>query len=83
MRQSKRFGFAMGSIGATGMLLVSCGQGASESAQSQDEPLGRRDFSAECAAEAAPLPGNPPQHPDPCHGNPNFAETRTLLTRGE
>src|ERR1041385_350770 len=38
----------------------------------------------ECASEAAQLPGNPPQHPDPCHGNPNFAADGTaVMTRGD
>ena len=38
----------------------------------------------ECAADAAPLPGNPPQHPAACHGNPNFAADGTaVMTRGD
>lgn len=37
-----------------------------------------------CAAEAAPLPGNPPQHPAPCHGNPNFiADGTAVMNRGD
>jgi hypothetical protein len=84
MRQFKKIGLAMGSIGATGMLLVSCGQAGAESAQSQEEPLASRGFFVECAAEAARLRGNPPQHPEACHGNPDFAQdARTLLTRGD
>lgn len=39
---------------------------------------------SECTSEAAPLPGNPPQHPDPCHGNPNFAADGTaVMSRGD
>lgn len=38
----------------------------------------------ECASEAAPLSGNPPQHPDPCHGNPDFVTDGTAtITRGD
>jgi hypothetical protein len=38
----------------------------------------------ECPSEAAPLPGNAPQHPDPCHGNPNFAADGTaVMSRGD
>jgi hypothetical protein len=38
----------------------------------------------ECAAEAAPLPGNPPQHPAACHGNLNFfADGTAVATRGD
>jgi hypothetical protein len=37
-----------------------------------------------CAEEAAALPGNPPQHPASCHGNPNFAaDAATMLRRGD
>src|SRR5436853_4614837 len=38
----------------------------------------------ECATEAAPQPGNPPQHPDDCHGNPDFvADGTAVMTRGD
>jgi hypothetical protein len=88
MKQFKKISFvlgtAMGSIGATGMVLMSCGQGSPESDQSQNEPLKSQGFLAECAADAAPLPGNPPQHPASCHGNPDFAaDAGTLLSRGD
>ena len=34
--------------------------------------------------EAAVQPGNPPQHPDDCHGNPNFvADGTAVMTRGD
>lgn len=39
---------------------------------------------AECADEAAPRPGNTPQHPDDCHGNPNGTQDgRQLRSRGD
>ena len=38
----------------------------------------------ECASESAPLPGNAPQHADPCHGNPNYvADGTAIMTRGD
>jgi|GEM_PF-399330 len=38
----------------------------------------------ECETEAAPRPGNPPQHPAECHGNPNFlADGTSVMTRGD
>jgi hypothetical protein len=38
----------------------------------------------ECAPEAAALPGNPPQHPASCHGNPDFvADGTAVATRGD
>jgi len=39
---------------------------------------------SECSSEAASLPGNPPQHPDPCHRNPDFSSDGTsVMTRGD
>jgi hypothetical protein len=39
---------------------------------------------AVCAAEAASMPGNPPQHPASCHGNPNFvADGTAVMNRGD
>ncbi|WP_248360223.1 EF-hand domain-containing protein [Anaeromyxobacter oryzae] len=38
----------------------------------------------ECATEAAEMPGNPPQHPASCHGNPNFnADGMAVMSRGD
>src|SRR5438309_1923915 len=38
----------------------------------------------ECESESVPLAGNPPQHPDRCHGNPNFeADGTAVMSRGD
>src|SRR5438105_8389335 len=75
----------IGAVGAAGVALVSC-----MVAQSGSAPAGTasavtsQTLPPECAAEAAPLPGNPPQHPDACHGNPSFAaDGAAVMSRGD
>lgn len=76
----------LGAVGATGVAVVSCvvGQPDSESNAAVTSAVVKAVLPPECATEAAPLPGNPPQHPDPCHGNPHFvADGTTLMNRGD
>ncbi len=77
---TKTTNLAVGAAGATvlslGMLLGTRSSFAS--------PAGSDPLPPECATEAAPLPGNPPQHSAACHGNPNFAADGTaVMTRGD
>lgn len=52
--------------------------------ESADGSTGSGSLPSECTSEAAPLPGNPPQHPDPCHGNPHAAADGTaVMNRGD
>lgn len=81
-------GGALVSIGAAAVVAVSCK--ANPPAQDNTPVVRISDVGSsstlppECAAEAAPLPGNPPQHPDSCHGNPNFvADGTALMSRGD
>ena len=73
-------------VGVAGAIVVGCmaaqsGTEGSVAATSAVTPL---TLPPDCAAEASPLPGNPPQHPAPCHGNPNFmADATALLSRGD
>ena len=79
--KARQLGGVLGAAAAAGVVVVGC-----MVAQSGSESPGVTSVSLppECAAEAAPLHGNPPQHPDPCHGNPNFvADGTAVLTRGD
>src|SRR5689334_10044259 len=88
MKSSKKIRFAwvstaMGSFGATAAAFVGCSQAGAD-VGGTSAPLGQPNLPADCAAEAASLPGNPPQHPETCHGNPNFAaDAQTILGRGD
>lgn len=60
-----------------------------ETAQAQSAPvkhtaLQETSLPPDCATEAAPRAGDDPQHPDQCHGNPNFvADGTAVITRGD
>ncbi len=69
---------ALVAVGSTGAVVAT-----SRAARAQVD-AGAASLPPECATEAAPLPGNPPQHPAACHGNPNFvADGTAVMNRGD
>lgn len=80
--QQKWIGGALAAMGISGLGVLACmsaraGPETGQTASAEALP-------PECPAEAAPLPGNPPQHPAACHGNPNFAaDGMAVMDRGD
>jgi hypothetical protein len=84
------FGGALGTLGVSGVALSAVAVTSCRAAQAGPEDNGvvsdqlRPVLPPECAKESAILPGNPPQHPASCHGNPNFvADGTTVMNRGD
>src|SRR5207245_2589541 len=69
-RRAKWIGGALVAIGTVGAAV-------SGQVSAQSQAPGATSLPSECAAEAAALPGNPPQHPAACHGNPHFVTDGT------
>jgi len=78
-------GGALVAVGA-GLTTMSCASAkpGSEDSRATSSAVRPSSLPPECATEAAPLPGNPPQHPAACHGNPNFsADGTAVITRDD
>jgi hypothetical protein len=72
--------------GATSIVVASCvtSQPDEQTAELQFKNFTPLVLPAICATEAAELPGNPPQHPASCHGNPHFfADGMAVMKRGD
>jgi hypothetical protein len=85
VKRTWRIAVAGGAILVGGAAIVGC-----IAAQAGDKPgvaqsaVEDPSLPPECVSEAAPLPGNPPQHPAGCHGNINFeTDGATVLNRGD
>src|SRR5258708_2435726 len=77
-------GGALVAMGAVAVMASMAAQAGSENGLMARSAAASQSLPPGCAAEAAPLPGDPPQHPAPCHGNPNFAADGTaVMTRGD
>ncbi len=71
-------------IGAVAVMASVGAQAGSESSHVARSAAASQSLPPDCAAEAAPLAGNPPQHPASCHGNPNFAaDGNAVMSRGD
>ena len=85
-KNERRVGLVVGVVGVAVVSCVAAQMPSSDDTQALEatEHRHKPPLPPECAIEAAPLPGNPPQHPAPCHGNPNFrADGNALMTRGD
>jgi hypothetical protein len=74
----------VGFVGVAAVVAISCADPPSEGTSSHAASADSTGLPPECKPEAAVLPGNPPQHPAACHGNPNFvADGTAVMTRGD
>jgi hypothetical protein len=87
MKKHRAFwiGCAFASAGGASVIVASCTSRSDASQKPNASTTGSGDgLPAECATEAASMPGNPPQHPAACHGNPDFeSDAASLMKRGD
>jgi hypothetical protein len=86
--KSRWLAVAAGAAGGTSIIVAACMTEPSSANQAAEStptvPVPPASLPAICSAEAAVLPGNPPQHPADCHGNPNFkADGAEVASRGD